>query len=128
MIKEKISCVEAFLIDCHDVFVDFDSNGLDEYWVDNKTITIDSSKNQRHQLRVLLHEAGHAILRDKEDFSQICPDVEKERIETLKEEVLAWEEARKLANNLNIDLGREWILNYRDSLYKYAEWVVNEAS
>ena len=123
-IEQDLSCVEAYLLDYYDVVVDFDILGLDEYWIEDRTVTIDNSKDEKHQLFVLLHETGHVILRDREDFNEAFPDVERERVETLKEEVMAWEEARKLAKKLNIELGAGWILNYRDSLKRYAAWSV----
>jgi len=123
-IEQDLSCVEAYLLDYYDVVVDFDILGLDEYWVEDRTVTINNSKDEKHQLFVLLHETGHVILRDREDFNEAFPDVERERVETLKEEVMAWEEARKLAKKLNIELGPGWILNYRDSLQRYAAWSV----
>jgi len=123
-IEQDLSCVEAYLLDYYDVVVDFDILGLDEYWIEDRTVTIDNSKDEKHQLFVLLHETGHVILRDREDFNEAFPDVEHERIEILKEEVMAWEEARKLAKKLDIELGVGWILNYRESLKRYASWSV----
>jgi Zn-dependent peptidase ImmA (M78 family) len=123
-IEQDLSCVEAYLLDYYNVVVDFDILGLDEYWVEDRTVTINSSKNEKHQLFVLLHETGHVILRDRKDFNEAFPDVEYERIETLKEEVMAWEEARKLAKKLDIELGAGWILNYRNSLKRYAAWSI----
>jgi Zn-dependent peptidase ImmA (M78 family) len=123
-IEQDLSCVEAYLLDYHSVVVDFDILGLDEYWVEDKTVTINSSQDKKHQLFVLLHETGHVILRDRENFNEAFPDVEYERIETLKEEVMAWEEARKLAKKLNIELDADWILNYRNSLKRYASWSI----
>lgn len=124
-IEQDLSCVEAYLLDYYDVVVDFDVLGLDEYWIEDKTVTINNSKDEKHQLFVLLHETGHVILRDREDFNEAFPDVEHERIEILKEEVMAWEEARKLAKKLDIELGTEWILNYRESLKRYASWSID---
>ena len=124
-IEQDLSCVEAYLLDYYDVVVDFDVLGLDEYWIEDKTVTINNSKDEKHQLFVLLHETGHVILRDREDFNEAFPGVEHERIETLKEEVMAWEEARKLAKKLDIELGTEWILNYRESLKRYASWSID---
>ena len=122
-----MSSLEAYLLEIHDVVVDYDDTGFDEYWSEDRTITINSTSSLEHQLYVLLHEAGHVLLRDKEDFKLMCPDVATNRIETLKEEVLAWEEARKLAQTLGIPLGDPWITNYRNALWRYTQWVVNNA-
>ena len=126
VIFRSIENVEAYLMEFFNVAVDFDELGMNEYWIDDNVVTINNSDNPRHQLYVLLHEAGHVILRSKEDFSEICTKIESDRIEVLKEEVLAWEEARKLAKKLCIPLDDEWVTNYRKALRKYVMWVALE--
>lgn len=121
-----IECVEAYLMDSFNVVVDFDEFGQNEYWIDDRVITINNSDSPREQLYILLHEAGHVILREKNDFDEICTKIESDRIEVLKEEVFAWEEARKLAKELCIPLDNEWVSNYRKALRKYARWVAVE--
>ena len=75
-IEQDLSCIEAYLLDYYNVVVDFDILGLDEYWVEDRTVTINNSKDEKHQLFVLLHETGHVILRDRKDFNEVFPDVE----------------------------------------------------
>jgi len=122
-----IDTVEAYLMDSFNVVVDFDEFGQNEYWIDDRVVTINNSDSPRDQLYVLLHEAGHVVLRNKEDFNEICIDVDNHRIEVLKEEVLAWEEGRKIAKKLCIPLDSEWVSGYRKALRKYVKWVLIES-
>jgi len=80
-------------------------------------------KDLKYQLFVLLHEAGHVILRADEDFDKMFPGSKTSKIEILKEEVIAWEEARKLADKLQIPLGKDWEIHVRQAIMKYVHWV-----
>jgi hypothetical protein len=120
---DYMSSVEAFLSDIYDVVVDYDPMGMDEYWIDDKVITINDMKDPKYQLFVLLHEAGHVILRADEDFDKMFPGSKTSKIEILKEEVMAWVEARKLASKLQIPLGKEWEIHVRRAIMKYVHWV-----
>jgi Zn-dependent peptidase ImmA (M78 family) len=122
----------------YDVHVSFEEDGMDEYWFDPDNfeddkglISIDSSQDLEHQLFVLLHEAGHVILRfDKESFERRFPNSDRNnfegRIEILKEEVMAWDEAIKVAETLGININMDnWKRNYRSALEKYINWSLN---
>jgi len=122
-LEDNISAVESYLVDAYDVVVDYDPMGLDEYWIDDNVITINTLKDKQHQLFVLLHEAGHVVLRSRDDFEEMFPGIETSRVEVLKEEIMAWEEARKLANNLSINLGEQWNAHVRQAIMKYVRWV-----
>tara|TARA_B100000963_G_C22537762_1_gene630651 strand:- start:132 stop:521 length:390 start_codon:yes stop_codon:yes gene_type:complete len=122
-LENYMASVESYLVDIHDVVVDYDPMGMDEYWIDDRIITINDMHSKQHQLFVLLHEAGHVILRDKEDFENMFPDSKTSKVETLKEEVMAWEEARKLAKSLQIPLGKDWQIHVRQAIMKYVHWV-----
>ena len=121
--EDHLATVEVFLSEVFDVVVDYDPLGLDEFWVDDRVITINDTQTPRRQLFVLLHEAGHVILRNKEEFDQMFPDSKTSKIEILKEEVLAWEEARKLANKLDIPLGKDWNIHVRQAIARYVNWA-----
>ena len=97
--------------------------GLDEYWIDDNVITINTLKDKQHQLFVLLHEAGHVVLRSRDDFDEMFPGIKTSRVEVLKEEIMAWEEARKLADKLSINLGDNWNTHVRQAIMKYVRWV-----
>ena len=121
--EDYIASVEVFLSEIYNVVVDFDPLGMDEYWIDDGVVTINDTKSIEHQLFVLLHEAGHVILRNNEDFDKMFPGSKTSKVEILKEEVLAWEEARKLASKLQIPLGKEWEVHVRQAIMKYVHWV-----
>ena len=121
--EAHMASVEVFLSDIYDVVVDYDPLGMDEYWIDDRVVTINDTKPARQQLFVLLHEAGHVVLRSSEDFDKMFPGSKTSKIEILKEEVLAWEEGRKLANTLKVPLGRDWEIHVRQAIMKYVHWV-----
>ncbi len=121
--EDYIASVEIFLSEVYDVAVDFDPLGMDEYWIDDQLITINDMKTVQHQLFVLLHEAGHVVLRNDPDFDKMFPGSNTSKIEILKEEVMAWEEARKLASQLNIPLDKDWAVHVRQAIMKYVHWV-----
>ncbi len=122
-IEDYMSSIESFLSDIYDVVVDYDPLGMDEYWIDDRVVTINDTKSLQHQLFVLLHEAGHVILRNQDDFDKMFPGSKTSKIEILKEEVHAWEEARKLAAKLQIPLGKDWEIHVRQAIMKYVHWV-----
>ncbi len=121
--EDHLASVEAFLSEVYDVVVDFDPLGMDEYWIDDRLITINDMKSIQHQLFVLLQEAGHVVLRNNPDFDKMFPGSKTSKVEILKEEVQAWEEARKLAEKLQIPLGRDWEVHVRQAIMKYVHWV-----
>ena len=121
--EDHLLAIENYLADVHDVVVDFDPLGLDEYWIDDGVITINDTRSKQEQLFVLLHEAGHVILRKNPDFRKMCPGGGTSKVEILQEEILAWEEARKLGNLLGINLGTDWEIHSRSAIIKYIHWV-----
>ena len=122
-IEDDISALESYLIDVWNIVVDYDPLSLDEYWIDDGVITINDTRTKQEQLFVLLHEAGHVALRGREDFQLMCPDSGAHKVEVLKEEVLAWEEARRIAGLLRISLGDGWNRHVRQAIIKYVHWV-----
>lgn len=122
-LEDHLSSVESFLADVYDVVVDYDPMGMDEYWIDDRVITINDMKDVEHQLYVLLHEAGHVILRESPDFDKMFPCSSTCKVEILKEEIMAWEEARKLADTLQIPLDKKWHVHVRQAIMKYVHWV-----
>tara|TARA_R110002124_G_C8964012_1_gene514322 strand:- start:1295 stop:1753 length:459 start_codon:yes stop_codon:yes gene_type:complete len=137
-LRQDIQCVEFYLIDKFNVPVDFDEEGLNEYWFnpadveDTGVISINSSMDLLEQLYVVLHEAGHVILRQSPNFTSAFPDSSRTtlagRIEILREEVVAWNKAEELINKFGIShseyFDREkWKQNYRSALSQYALWV-----
>lgn len=121
--EDHLAAVEIFLSEKYDVVVDFDPLGMDEFWIDDRVVTINDTQSLRKQLFVLLHEAGHIILRFGDDFSDMFPGAETSKVEILKEEVMAWEEARKLAKKLDIPMGKDWDIHVRQAIMRYVNWV-----
>jgi Zn-dependent peptidase ImmA (M78 family) len=121
--EDHMSAVENYLVDIWNVVVDYDPLGLDEYWIDDGVITINDTRSKQEQLFILLHEAGHVALRKDPDFHLICPGGGTSKIEVLQEEVLAWEQARKIANMLHIPLAEGWNQHVRQAITKYIHWV-----
>tara|TARA_R110000824_G_scaffold102984_1_gene244936 strand:- start:364 stop:783 length:420 start_codon:yes stop_codon:yes gene_type:complete len=135
VIDQKICCVEAFLIEEHDVYVDFDEKGMDEFWFDpddpesTGLVSINNRNPPLTQLIILLHEAGHVIFRSKNN--KLPTKVDRETIEgkmdVVHEEMMAWYEARHLSKQLGIKIKEEvWEENYCSSLLKYVKWVLSE--
>lgn len=137
-LRQDIQCVEFYLIDEYGVTIDFDDKGLNEYWFDpanpedSGVISIDASMDILEQLYVVLHEAGHVMLRQATDFADRFPDSNRMsiegRVEILREEVEAWNKAQELISKFGIatsdyfDQDR-WKTNYRNALMQYAKWV-----
>jgi len=132
---EDLVCVEAFLIDEHDIYVDYDHSGLDEYWFDPDDpsdpgiISINSSQSDALQLIILLHEAGHVVYRHKNNKARtkIPRETVEDKMTVLEEEVMAWYEGYKLSERLGVTVDPELFEhNYSSSLVKYIKWVMFE--
>ena len=130
---EDLLCVEAFLIDEHDIFVDYDGSGVDEYWFDPDDpsdpgiISINDTHSVALQLIILLHEAGHVVYRHKNNKARtkIPRETVEDRMAILTEEVMAWYEGYKLSEQLGVTLDSELFEhNYSSSLIKYIKWVL----
>jgi hypothetical protein len=130
---DPICCVEAFLIDEYSVCVDFDKEGMDEYWFDPDDpedpgiISINDTHSDALQLIILLHEAGHVIYRDKNSKPRIkiARKTVEEKMAVLEEEVMAWYEGYKLSEKMGITIDAVLFEeNYKSSLVRYIEWVM----
>lgn len=136
MIQREIRHVEAFLVDEYNVNVDFDKDGMDEYWFnpdnpdDAGLVSINNKNSPLKQLIILLHEAGHIVYRRKNNKPAVQPDREtiEGRMEIMHEEMMAWHEARNLSKKLGIEIKKElWQENYCSSLLKYVKWVLDDS-
>jgi len=134
-VSDPICYVEAFLIDEYNVCVDFDKEGLDEYWFnpedpeDPGVISINDTHSDALQLIILLHEAGHVIYRDKNNKPriQIGRKTVEEKMAVLEEEVMAWYEGYKLSKKMGITVDPVLFEeNYKSSLIRYIQWVMFE--
>ena len=126
-------CVEAFLIDEHDIYVDYDGGGMDEYWFDPDDpddpgiISINNTHSEALQLIILLHEAGHVVFRhkNKKPRIKILRETITDKMAVLEEEVMAWYEGYKLSEQLGVEVDPELFEhNYSSSLMRYIKWVM----
>lgn len=108
-----------------------------ELWIGEKLITINSKQTPKKKFFCLVHETGHYILRQKRQFKMRFPEdyVKEEKqkktkqlvVDTLREEVLAWEEGLNYAESLGIEIDMKSYNRQRTSaLYKYIEWAVDK--
>ena len=120
------------------VSVVFEPDGEDVLYHDGRAvqrgdfITINSRHTLRKRLFTLLHEAGHVALRTsaREHKSRFpfCKESSKKtrsyRVDTLREEVLAWEAATQLYKDLGVNIDEAaWSRARTDALRKYIDWA-----
>jgi hypothetical protein len=130
-LRDQIEKVETYLEEKRNIFVIFDRK-LGNFYC-GETITINTCQNLEYQLHTLLHEAGHALIRaDKKKFQQRYPGLQKRKnsksykLDTLKEEIEAWDRGYRLANRLSIPLNEyTWRKHSENCLHDYVKWVVN---
>ena len=134
---EYISRVENYLLWSLGIHVHYDKGEQTALYSEGHSISkddfivIDSGKRKEWQLDALLHEAGHAILRkNKEAHEATFPlsehkrDTIGKRIDVLREEVMAWERAKRLSLELQIEIHTEkWNKQRTTSLMEYVRWA-----
>jgi hypothetical protein len=131
--QADIEHVEAFLIDRYDVYVSFCYNDPNGFCEEDALITINSRQSLQNQLYTLLHEAGHYILHRQADYKSMFPDMIRQpfkkrfskasAVSVMSNEVMAWEEGRKLAKTLGICIDSvKWNKLKTKSLYDYMRW------
>lgn len=130
---EDLESLECYLITEYDVNVVFGKDERDAFYYDVDCIGINTNHSKEIQLFCLLHEAGHLILRRKEDFNDDYPEVHKggrtqlSRIDVIREEIDAWTEGRDLARTLGIRINdRKWNRYWKHQVYKYVKWAVQK--
>ena len=131
--EEDLEFLESYLITEYDAEVVWGKDEKDAFYYDVNCIGINTTHRKEIQLFCLLHEAGHLILRRRENFSEIYPDVNKDgrtqlsRIDTIKEEIDAWYEGRELARKLGININdRKWNRYWKHQVYRYVRWAVDK--
>ena len=130
-LRKQIRKVEGYLIDKKNIIVLFERD-IGNFYCDD-IITINNRQNLRYQLHTLLHEAGHALIRgNKRRFLEKYPSLSMKknsksyRLDTLKEEMEAWNRGYNLASRLSIELNERWWKRHSEEcLYDYVKWVVN---
>tara|TARA_R100000234_G_scaffold58399_1_gene35257 strand:+ start:881 stop:1285 length:405 start_codon:yes stop_codon:yes gene_type:complete len=122
-----------------EVYVEISPDVHNEYWIGENLITINSKQTQKKRFFCLVHEIGHFVLRKKREFKTRFPedyvkdDKKKQKktkqfvVDTLREEVLAWESGLDYVESLGIEVDRESYNRQRTSaLYKYIEWALEK--
>ena len=79
----------------------------------------------------ILHEAGHAIIRAREDYEKLYPYGEddksntiRRRVDVVREECAAWDAGFELATYLNIEIDHKRYHNfYKKHLFEYVKWA-----
>ena len=131
---EYLELIQSYLYTFYGIEVYFDRSYEDAYYHDGPEIheddyiTINKRRPKEWQVHALLHEAGHIILREEtEKYIARFPTLTiARRIDTLREEVLAWERGRMLADELQIEINAATFHRQRtNALMKYSKWVVS---
>jgi len=130
---EDLKFLESYLLTEYDVDVVWGKDEVDAFYYDADSIGINTTRDKELQLFCLLHEAGHVILRKRKEFHTEFPFVKEggrtqlSRVDTIKEEIEAWNEGKNLACKLGIELNEErWARYWRHQVYKYVRWAVDK--
>lgn len=88
----------------------------------NETIFINSLRSNDSKVAGLLHECGHLVLRSSLSFNEAFPTINKVKrkkslrcyIETLADEIFAWQMGEMLIKELNLNIKIEKYRRLRD--------------
>ena len=128
--------VERFLLERFNIEVIYGHDLSDAYYDAARIIEINNRQNIPSRFHSLLHEAGHACLRNEKrrvSFGKNFPFMRKHgsskrgdkdhRVDVIREEVLAWEKGQEISVELGIELDQElWSKHRKNSLVTYMEW------
>jgi hypothetical protein len=136
--KEHIETIRSFLEIEYDLQVVFERDGETALFherrgiVPGDFIVVNNRVTCQRQLYLLLHEAGHVLLREceKEHKRRYPAAVLKgkrctraHKIDILREEVMAWEKGREIASDFQVPIDDSvWHSMVTSALYKYLEW------
>jgi hypothetical protein len=130
---EDILAVEFYLLEELGVDVAFGEDEPNAFWEDDHEgfVSINTKQSKRLQLYSFLHEAGHAIIRSRENYDKLYPYGKKyknksisRRIDVLREEIEAWNEGERLSQRLSIVLDYSLWHNFmKKNLFEYSKWV-----
>ena len=78
-----------------------------------------------------MHEAGHVVIREREEYETLYPYGQKDKsktisrkVDVLREEVAAWDEGERIAQRLGINLDHRLYHNfYKKHLFEYVKWA-----
>ena len=125
--EEAIDNIVAHLKIEHDIDVVFDDDELGAYYHESGLIGINTDEPLQQQLYILLHEAGHAILKlEHKRFLGERDQTLESRLALLREEMEAWKEGRLLAEKMEIDIDEgDWAMFCKQNLEDYIEWATS---
>ena len=126
-IEEAIDNVVAHLKIEHDIDVVFEDEELGAYYHDAKIIGINTNDSLQEQLYILLHEAGHAILKiEHKKYLETRDKTLQSKLSLLREEMEAWKEGRTLAEKMGIGINDgAWAMFCKQNLEDYIEWATS---
>ena len=125
--EEAIDNIVAHLKIEHDIDVVFDDDELGAYYHASGLIGINTDEPLQQQLYILLHEAGHAILKlEHKRFLGVFDQTLESRLSLLREEMEAWKEGRLLAEKMEIGIDEgAWAMFCKQNLEDYIEWATS---
>jgi len=126
-LADAIDNIVAHLKIEHDIDVVFDDDELGAYYHDSGLIGINTDEPLQQQLYILLHEAGHAILKlEHKRFLGVFDQTLESRLSLLREEMEAWKEGRLLAEKMEIGIDEgAWAMFCKQNLEDYIEWATS---
>lgn len=114
----------------------FEKSVNDCVTLSKRQVLINSKKSRKTQLISLLHEAGHIFLFQNPEYLKRYPFgyfgatkrhhtyTLRHKIDVMREEIAAWDEAEKLIDRLNIKINMNDFRDQRNrSLLTYAECI-----
>ena len=107
------------------VFIEFVPYNDNAFYPDTDEIVVCNRQNLKSRLHTLLHEIGHASLRDE----RLLTNERRGRgtVSTLIEEVLAWDRGKEFALDLGIDLDVEQYEKHKvKHLKDWFQWATSE--
>ena len=125
--EDAIDNVVAHLKIEHDIDVVFDDDELGAYYHDAGIIGVNTNETLQEQLYVLLHEAGHAILKiEHKKYLETCDETLQGKLSLLREEMEAWKEGKALAEDMGIPINEgTWAMFCKQNLEDYIEWATS---
>jgi Zn-dependent peptidase ImmA (M78 family) len=126
-IEDAIDSVVAHLKIEHDIDVVFDDDELGAYYHNAGIIGVNTNETLQEQLYVLLHEAGHAILKiEHKKYLETCDETLQGKLSLLREEMEAWKEGKALAEDMGIPINEgTWAMFCKQNLEDYIEWATS---
>ena len=121
--------------DSKNIEVSFGKQYGSTYFTDTQKISINARLLPERQFYMLLHEAGHHLIGERDRHERYGMGYSAEdagtkrslvhRVDILDEEIEAWFRGRKLAERLGIDLDKDAFDDLRAKAIKtYVQWVL----